>query len=92
MGLKTDRLLGFSSFRQYGRAMLHSPSTVLHRFFMTKSVEEQKADADEGGAHMKRCLVSLQSSSSVPSCYVWCQSQLLCSCCHLSCVSAAHDC
>jgi hypothetical protein len=62
MGLTTDRLLGFSSFKQYGRAMLHGPSTLLHRFFMTKSVEEQKADAAESGAHMKRCLVSVQMS------------------------------
>lgn len=59
MGIRTDRLFGFASAAEYGKALLHAPRTVVHRAFLTKSIEEQKEDADEGGAHMKRCLVGL---------------------------------
>lgn len=57
MGIRTDRLLGFSGPREYLQAMAHAPQTILRRFFLTKSVEEQRADADEGGAPMKCVLV-----------------------------------
>jgi hypothetical protein len=59
MGIRADRLFGFSTAKQYGRALVQSPLTVWHRVFLTKSVEEQQADAEEGGGHMKRVLVSL---------------------------------
>jgi hypothetical protein len=58
MGIRTDRLFGFASASEYGKALLHAPRTVVQRAFLTKSVEEQQEDAEEGGAHMKRCLVS----------------------------------
>jgi hypothetical protein len=39
MGIRTDRLFGFHSVSEYGKALLHAPSTVVHRAFLTTPVE-----------------------------------------------------
>lgn len=38
MGIRTDRLFGFDSVSEYSKALLHAPSTVVHRAFLTNQL------------------------------------------------------